>query len=783
MSKLLSLRKTFIVWTILFLAFDGIFWALLLLQPIGHARLVAVDDVLQCIGPLLAVLLCLGSLRRQRHKAALFLGLGTLAYVVGQSIWGYYELIIHQTPFPSIADIAYLTGPSLLLIGILFLPARPLLLVSRTRMALDSLMIMTAILTFSWYFVLGPTILGGDNSLLAKIVGTAYPCSDVVLLLCLLLQWARQDDRQILSVLLLLSLGLITIVLADSMFDYLNLHNSYATTSLIDPLWSLGYQCIGLTALALLSQKPQIATTSSKTSHSLGRSLLPYAFIPAMGLLLLYIWYTPGDKALQPGAYVGIALLVGLILLRQIIAMRELHTLYINNDALAVANSQLEVLATYDTLTTLPNRNLLHRRLELATHAAREGDLPTALLLLDLNRFKEVNDTLGHDIGDLLLQEIGPRLRSCLRSTDLISRMGGDEFALVLTATDTPGAVHVAHTILEAFEAPFLIGSHAFDIGVSIGIALTPEHGFEVSTLLRCADVAMYVAKRNQSGYATYTHETDEHSPRKLALMRELRLAIAEGALVLHYQPKISLSRSQLVGVEALVRWPHPTYGLIQPNEFIPLAETTGLIAPLTSWVLEQAIRQCRDWKQVGLLLNVAVNLSTRTLYDLELLTTVKSLLQTYGVASGQLTLEITEGTLMEDPERARTALTNLRTLGVLISLDDFGTGYSSLAYLKRLPLDEIKIDKAFVLGLGLDADPADVAIVRAVIAMARPLQCEVVAEGVENMETWMSLREFGCDMAQGYYLSRPLPAAALEPWARTAPWRIPKQEGSLVSS
>jgi len=287
----------------------------------------------------------------------------------------------------------------------------------------------------------------------------------------------------------------------------------------------------------------------------------------------------------------------------------------------------------------------------------------------------------------------------------------------------------------------------------------------------------MYVAKRTQSGPMVYTSEIDHHSPRKLALMSELRQAIAEDGLLLHYQPKVSLALGRMLGVEALVRWPHPLHGLIAPDEFIPVAERTGLIGPLTRWVLERALRQCHDWQQAGLDLNMAVNLSTRTLYDQELLSMVTELLQKYEVAPNRLTLEITEGTLMDDPERAYAALARLRALGVSIAIDDFGTGYSSLAYLKRLPLDEIKIDKAFVLGLGADADPADVAIVRAVIAMARPLRCEVVAEGVESMETWTFLRELGCDLAQGYYLSRPLPAAALEQWARIAPWGVRRQD------
>jgi len=289
--------------------------------------------------------------------------------------------------------------------------------------------------------------------------------------------------------------------------------------------------------------------------------------------------------------------------------------------------------------------------------------------------------------------------------------------------------------------------------------------------LLRCADVAMYVAKRSQSGHAEYSPKIDQHSPYKLALMNELRQTIADNRLLIHYQPKVSFSLGRLVGVEALVRWPHPIHGLIPPEDFIPLAERTGLIGPLTRWVLERAVRQCQNWEQDGFHMNVAVNLSTHTLYDPKLISIVTNLLRRYEIAPSQLTLEITESMLMEEPERAKVVLADLRTLGVSIAIDDFGTGYSSLAYLKRLPIDEVKIDKAFVRGLGIDADPADAAIVQAVVAMARPLQCEVVAEGVESAEAWTFLQELGCDLAQGYYCSRPLPAEELEQWARTTCW------------
>ncbi|HEY5006065.1 MAG TPA: diguanylate cyclase, partial [Ktedonobacteraceae bacterium] len=564
MSRFTTLRKPFTSikgWALLFLCFDGAFWALLLLRPVGHAELVAFDDILQCIGPLLAVPLCMVRLQRRWMGASLFLGLSILAYVVGQGIWSFNQLIVHQTPFPSSADVAFLAGYPLQLLGVLLISTRPLPRISRLRVSLDAIMMMTAIMTFSWYFVLGPTLLQGSTSLLAKLVGTAYPCGDLILLLCVFLLWARQEGSVLRLVLLLLSLGLLTLVLADSIYDYQNLQGSFAIGGLLDPLWSLGFQGIGLSMLALRRVPKLSLAVSSQSVQSLWQTLLPYAFIPALSLLFLYIWRTPGNNAFETGVYVGTALLIGLVLVRQVVAIRELHTLYVNNDALASANRQLEVQATHDTLTGLPNRNLLQRRLEQALHLARKSSIPAALLLLDLDRFKEVNDTLGHDIGDLLLQEIGPRLLTYLRPSDLLTRLGGDEFAIMLPATDAAAAIQAAQTLLEALAIPFLIGEYAFDIEGSIGIALTPEFGFESTTLLRCADVAMYAAKRSQSGHTVYSHEIDNHSPRKLALMSELRQTIANDGLLLYYQPKVSLLLGRIVGVEALVRWPHPVHG------------------------------------------------------------------------------------------------------------------------------------------------------------------------------------------------------------------------------
>ena len=429
--------------------------------------------------------------------------------------------------------------------------------------------------------------------------------------------------------------------------------------------------------------------------------------------------------------------------------------------------------ALHDALTDLPNRALLHDRLQQALRIAQRDQSTVALLLLDLDRFKEINDTFGHHHGVQLLQQVGLRLGATLRDSDTVARLGGDEFAMLLPATDERGALRVAGKLVQALDQPFVVEGYSVAAGASIGIALAPEHGHDATTLLRRADVAMYVAKRAGSGYAIYAPEQDEYSPSRLALIGELRQAIEQDQLLLYYQPKVDLATGQLDGVEALVRWQHPQRGVVPPDEFIPLAEHTGLIAPLSRWVLATALRQCRSWRDAGLEMRVAVNLSARLLHDEHLVATIGELLQTWDVLPSQLTVEITESAVMVDPGRALALLTRLHQTGVRIAIDDFGTGYSSLAYFKRLPIDEIKIDKSFVLDMSMHDGNATIA--RSIIDLGHNLGLSVVAEGVETRQIWDQLAAMHCDVGQGYYLSRPIAAADLTHWVRSLPRLLEK--------
>ncbi len=425
----------------------------------------------------------------------------------------------------------------------------------------------------------------------------------------------------------------------------------------------------------------------------------------------------------------------------------------------------LQYQTFHDALTGLPNRQLLSDRLGQALQLARGSGRLLALLMLDLDHFKEVNETFGHRAGDLLLGQIGPRLQSELGEGDMIARLGGDEFAVLLSDANEMAAKVVAEKLLAAFDQPFEVEGQLFDIAASIGIATFPKDGDSADSLLRRADIALFVAKRTRGAYVSYSPEHEKLGASRLTLMAELRQAIHREQLFLHFQPMVSLRDETLTGVEALVRWNHPEHGLVPPVEFIPFAEKTRLIQPLTRWVLTAALRQCQVWHQGGRTIPVAVNISMRDLVDPELPELIASTLRATGAQPSWLRLEITESVIMADPERAIDTLDRLRRLGVRLGIDDFGTGYSSLAYLHRLPVDEIKIDRSFLSQMVGTTRGGGANIVRAAIDLGHSLRLESVAEGVEDARTWDLLVALGCDTAQGYYIGRPMAAGAVLPW------------------
>ncbi|WP_064741655.1 putative bifunctional diguanylate cyclase/phosphodiesterase [Hamadaea tsunoensis] len=436
---------------------------------------------------------------------------------------------------------------------------------------------------------------------------------------------------------------------------------------------------------------------------------------------------------------------------------------------LSVLSMQQSRLARLDPLTGLANRKVLISEVgSIAADYARSGGRGSfALLLLDLDRFKHVNDALGHAVGDRLLVAVADRLAKGVREGDLVARLGGDEFAIIAGRLTGPqDAVHLAARVTAALQRPISLDGLPLDISASVGIALYPEHGTDFATLMRHADVAMYDAKHRGDGVAIYAAESDHNSPRRLSLVADLRQALESpdgGGLTIYYQPQVEIATGEVVGVEALLRWSHPHYGPIDPEELIKAAEPSSVMRQLTRWVLEHVIEQLAIWRPMALRLRCAVNVSVRDLHTDDIVEHVTALLRTHGVTADQLQLEITEEGLMADPNRVLVTLGLLDRLGVAIALDDFGTGYSSMQHLRRMPLAEVKIDRTFVFGMR--TDPDDAAIVRSIIDLAGALGLRVVAEGVEDEPTWRLLHECGCEVAQGWFYARPMPADELIGW------------------
>ena len=437
--------------------------------------------------------------------------------------------------------------------------------------------------------------------------------------------------------------------------------------------------------------------------------------------------------------------------------------------------SKLKHLALHDALTGLPNRLLLKDRLNQALRTARRSNEPVTLAILDLDRFKEVNDTLGHQVGDALLIDVAKRLVACIRDGDTVARLGGDEFAILLPQHENAcSAQDVARRIVSAFHEPFsLEGCPSLEVGLSVGLAVYPDDADSESKLMQCADVAMYGAKRHATSVERYDPTKDINSIRTLVLSGGLRQAMENDQLSLVYQPKLYLGSNQVRSFEVLTRWSHPDHGLIPPDEFVPQAEQSGNIIPFSRWTLEQTLDRLIKWQARHLDLSLALNLSPRSLHSKPFLSFIEDLMTAAPISPGRITLELTETAVMLDPDGAHASLNKLRDLGLRLSIDDFGTGYSSLSLLRRLPLSEIKIDKSFIENMV--ANPQDQVIVASTISLAHNLGLEVVAEGVETEVQKSALEDLGCDVAQGYLIAEPLAIDALTDWIEATPWLVGK--------
>ncbi|HEX8977643.1 MAG TPA: EAL domain-containing protein [Solirubrobacteraceae bacterium] len=477
--------------------------------------------------------------------------------------------------------------------------------------------------------------------------------------------------------------------------------------------------------------------------------LAPELFAALLTMAAVYIATHTGTFSL---ALIGLVIVVFQYLTGELLKSRQ-------------RSKELQRRATTDELTGLANRERFSEAIQERTAQAQEAGGSFAVMLMDLDRFKEINDTLGHHYGDVLLRDLGPRLVSTVGDNGLVARLGGDEFGILLgrDIQALPAIEREVSRLTTVVSQPFTVDELSLEVGASIGIARYPQDGEDSHALLRCADIAMYAAKEAQADYKLYAAEQNQHSVRRLSVLSDIRHALASDQIVVHYQPIVDLDTGSVTGAEGLVRWQHPQMGLIPPAAFVQTVEQTGLIGPLTRHVLESAIAECATWRKGGRDLSVAVNLSVRNLLDRDLPREIERLLTTYGLPADALQLEITESMIMSDPDRAVATVTRLSALGVRMSVDDFGTGYSSLANLRRLPIDELKIDRSFVSPML--TDESDFIIVRSTINLGHDLGLKIIAEGVEDAATLQKLALLGCDLAQGYHLSRPLASVDFDRW------------------
>lgn len=723
------------------------------------ATRIAVEDVGFVILALFVTACCGHAARRFRgrqRRVWVWVTVGMAGYTVGSVIWAYHEWWRAESPFPSGADIAYLLLPVFLCLGLLMVPVGASGY-THTRLALDGFIVAVAFFQIIWWSVLGE-LLGNDHGFTRFVVALAYPVLDMGALTVGVLMLGRARPRQRCALALLVG-GMALIALADSIFLYTTAHENLTAVTYGSVIWAVGLLLIGLAALDGRRWVRGVDDTDREISRM--AVWLPYVpIVLAMAAALVRFAATPD----VPAELLASVLLIVLVLLRQFIVVGE------NRRLLRVVEAQ----ALQDPLTGLANRALFLDRLDHALTLHRRDARSVAVLSLDLDDFKLVNDGLGHPAGDLLLMRAAERILGAARSSDTVARMGGDEF-VVLMEGDTEESRQVALKVLRAFDEPFVIDGHDLLLRPSAGLAATDAPDISADTLLKRADMAMYTAKRSLlRGVHVYSADDTNDAARREAedlgaaaaaardstvafqLLGQLRHAIDNQELTLAYQPKFDLRDDSIVGVEALVRWPHPDRGLLGPDQFLQLVRDHGLMRPITELVLAQALNQVAEWRDQGLLVPVAVNVFAPSLSDLALPETVERALRERGLPRGVLTVEITEDLLLGNHERAREVIDRLRAGGVRIAIDDFGSGYSALSYLRELHVDELKLDRGFVIAVLEDRRAA--AIVRAVIDLANELGLTTVAEGIEDPETATLLRDYGCQVGQGYFYSAPLP-------------------------
>ncbi|SDF28356.1 diguanylate cyclase (GGDEF) domain-containing protein [Blastococcus fimeti] len=701
--------------------------------------LLAAQGKLFFLAGLVLVLVVRGAGTRDDRASWWCFAAAVASYLGGAAAYEFYYRGLDVQPRPSWSDVAFLGFFPLAFAAFL------LLLRGRVRkltanMWLDVLVTGCTAAAVAAAAGIGAQLQSADGGVLGVATAMLYPIGDLLLLsliaggLVLIGRGAGPGWWWVTAALTLF-------VVTDTVYAYQLTHGSYTVGGPLDIAWGLAFVCCGMAATQRTPRRTAVRADGS------GVLLIPGS-CALTALALLFIGYlATGDPV--AGAFALLAVVAALA--RTALTFRDVR---------ALADSRRQ--ARTDELTGLPNRRSVFEALATTDIRLAAGDR-IAVLVLDLDRFKEINDSLGHAVGDALLAQVGPRLRAELRAEDVLARLGGDEFVVLAHDLDAEEARLLGERLRTRLQHPFAFSGMGLSVDASVGVAIGPDESLSAVELLQLADLAMYSAKTTRSGVAVYDEERDGHGRHRLEDVAQLRQAIERDELVLHYQPKLALPTGAVEGVEALVRWQHPTRGLLYPDAFIDLAESAGLMAPLTNRVVDMALAQCRAWADLGRRLTMAVNVSPSNLVDEAFPDQVRALLSRYDLPAESLVLEVTESLLMEDRERAVRVLGRLRDEGVGVAIDDYGTGYSSLAYLASLPVTELKLDRTFVGAM--TGSPRAESIVTSTLQLAHALGLVLVAEGAEDQETVDALTLLGCDVVQGYHLSRPLPAEALWSW------------------